>query len=59
MMTPIFAKFVAKRRHGNDQHVAFICAQIACASLLVILMSLSSHLFYFKMSHGCFMWHVA
>ena len=45
MMIPIFAKFVAKRRHRNAQHVTSICAQIACTSIPVILMSLSSHLF--------------
>ena len=33
------------RRDRNAPHVTFICAQIACVSILVILMSLSSHLF--------------
>ena len=44
MMIPIFAKYVAKRRRWNAPHVTFICAQIACASILVILMSLNCHL---------------
>ena len=57
-MMPIFAKFVAKRRHRNALHVTFICAQIACASIIVILMSLSKPLIDFNMSHGCLMWQV-
>ena len=58
-MILIFAKFVAKRTDGNAQHVKFICAQIACTSILVILMSFSGHLFFFfKMSHACLMWQV-
>ena len=58
-MIPIFAKIVAKGRHWNALHVTFICAQVACTSILAILMPLSSHLFffYFNMSHCYLMWH--
>ena len=45
MMIPISAKFMAKRRHQIARHVTFIYAQIACMSILVIWMSLSSHIF--------------
>jgi hypothetical protein len=45
MMIPVFASPWQKRRHQNALHVTFISVQITCASIFVILMSLSSHLF--------------
>ena len=56
-MRPISAKSVAKKRHQNAPHVTFICAQIACMSILVISMSLSSHI-YFNVSLGSLIWHM-
>ena len=45
MMISNFAKFVVKRIHQNALHATLICAPIACMSILVILMLLSSHSF--------------
>ena len=43
MMIPIFAKFVAKKRHWNARQETFVCKQIV--SIFVMSMSPSSHLF--------------
>ena len=38
MVIPIFAKFLVKWRHWSALHATFICVQIACLSILVMLM---------------------